>query len=563
MSRDLANGNGEQRPLLGDATPSYDSTPSGATTPTTKPLNDPSRTQFLLILVALWSAVFLGALDTTIVATLLGSIGSHFDRAHQSSYLGSAYLLSFDAIAAISVNHSHNRQKRRNAARAIVVCGTLLCGLAPSMETLIAARAIAGMGGGGIMTVSSVTVTDLIPLKRRGIYQGLANVLFGLGAGLGGPLGGFINDRFGWRWAFLIQAPILATSFLLVLFFVDIKLPAQAQTTREKLARIDYLGSLTLVLGVGCSLLAVTLKGSEELPWNSPLILGLLFLGLTSCCAFVGVEGFVSKHPIMPLRLLKQRTPLAVALVNFCTSVVAFSALYNVPLWYQTVRLENAETAGLHLLPNAVALAAGSLASGFYMRFTGTFYYFILACSLLIVLSNAMLASWTESSSTLHLWGDIVPTGFGNSAVITSTLIAIIASVDREDLAVATGVTYLFRTTGQVIGVSLSGALLQSLLVKNLRERITGPGAADTIQSIRRSITIIPHLDPQTRRAAIESYANSLRAVYFAQMCFAIISFLCCLPIEENPLPGTMAEQAEQEDRRRRERQQSRSGDEA
>ncbi|KAG8862634.1 hypothetical protein FRB96_001193 [Tulasnella sp. 330] len=441
--------------------------------------------------------------------------------------------------------------------------GTLLCGLAPSMETLIAARAIAGMGGGGIMTVSSVTVTDLIPLKRRGIYQGLANVLFGLGAGLGGPLGGFINDRFGWRWAFLIQAPILATSFLLVLFFVDIKLPAQAQTTREKLARIDYLGSLTLVLGVGCSLLAVTLKGSEELPWNSPLILGLLFLGLTSCCAFVGVEGFVSKHPIMPLRLLKQRTPLAVALVNFCTSVVAFSALYNVPLWYQTVRLENAETAGLHLLPNAVALAAGSLASGFYMRFTGTFYYFILACSLLIVLSNAMLASWTESSSTLHLWGDIVPTGFGNSAVITSTLIAIIASVDREDLAVATGVTYLFRTTGQVIGVSLSGALLQSLLVKNLRERITGPGAADTIQSIRRSITIIPHLDPQTRRAAIESYANSLRAVYFAQMCFAIISFLCCLPIEENPLPGTMAEQAEQEDRRRRERQQSRSGDEA
>ncbi|KAG9002808.1 hypothetical protein FRB94_003611 [Tulasnella sp. JGI-2019a] len=121
-------------------------------------------------------------------------------------------------------------------------------------------------------------------------------------------------------------------------------------------------------------------------------------------------------------------------------------------------------------------------------------------------------------------------------------------------------VSYLFRTTGQVIGVSLSGALLQSLLVKHLRERITGPGAAEIIQNIRHSITIIPNLDPATRRAAVESWGLSLRIVYLAQMSVAILTFISCLFIEENPLPGTMAEQEEQEDRRRQERQRNHVG---
>ncbi|KAG9008917.1 hypothetical protein FRB93_005967 [Tulasnella sp. JGI-2019a] len=384
MSQKLGRDNSEQRPLLTRAPLSaYAATTSasGAETPPTKPpLNDLSRAQLILILAALWSAIFLGALDTTIVATLLASIGSHFDRANQASYLGSAYLLSVCCFTPLYGRLSDiiGRKGAMLLGLSLFGGGTLLCGLAPSMGTLIAARAIAGMGGGGIMTVSSVTVTDLIPLKQRGLYQGMANILFGLGSGLGGPLGGFINDRFGWRWAFLIQLPIIATSFLLSVFFLNVKLPAQPLTIREKFARIDYLGSLTLVLGVGCGLLAVTLKGSEELSWSHSLIWGLLLCGVVFCFVFVGVEGFVSKQPIMPLRLLKQRTPFAVAMANFFTCMVSFSALYNIPLYYQTVLLESASNAGLHLLPISVALAAGSLGAGIYMKATGRFYYFTL-----------------------------------------------------------------------------------------------------------------------------------------------------------------------------------------
>lgn len=153
---------------------------------------------------------------------------------------------------------------------------------------------------------------------------------------------------------------------------------------------------------------------------------------------------------------------------------------------------------------------------------------------------------WTDSTSTFHLWFDIVPQGFGMASVITTTLIAMIASVAKEDMAVATGITYLFRTTGQVLGVSLSGALLQAVLTRKLRERITGPGALEMIEKIRHSTSIIAELSPDLRQAAVSSYADALRIVFICQAAANFLCFVCCLPIQENPLPGTHEEQEAQ-----------------
>jgi len=151
-----------------------------------------SKTDLIWILVGLWSAVFLGALDGTIVATLMTPIGNYFNKSNQASYIGTAYLLSVCCFTPLYGRLSDilGRRGAMLLALALFGAGTISCGLAPSMEALIAARAVAGMGGGGIMTVASVAVTDLIPLKQRGLYQGMANIMFGLGAGIGGPLGG-------------------------------------------------------------------------------------------------------------------------------------------------------------------------------------------------------------------------------------------------------------------------------------------------------------------------------------------------------------------------------------
>jgi len=122
-------------------------------------------------------------------------------------------------------------------------------------------------------------------------------------------------------------------------------------------------------------------------------------------------------------------------------------------------------------------------------------------------------------------------------------LIAMVANVAKGDIAVATGMIYLFRTTGQVLGVSLSGALLQTILTKQLRKRITGPDAVEIIERIRHSSTIIPELSTRNKVAAIISYAVGLRAVFICQVACNVLAFMCCIPIQENPLPATLEEQ--------------------
>ncbi|EIN10661.1 vacuolar amino acid permease [Punctularia strigosozonata HHB-11173 SS5] len=512
-------------------------------------LNQVSRSDLAWILAGLWSAVFLGALDGTIVATLLSPIGSYFNKSNQASYIGTSYLLSVCCFTPLYGRLSDilGRKGAMLLGLTFFGLGTIACGLAPSMEALIAARAVAGMGGGGsVHSVSSVAVTDLIPLKQRGLYQGMANILFGLGAGLGGPLGGWMNDAFGWRAAFLVQIPVLVFSVVLVMWKVSIKLPSEVenQSTYSKLRRVDALGSFTLVGTVGTLLLGFSLKTSEELPWGHPLIVGLFAASVVFAILFVMVETHWSPYPVMPLRLITQRTPLAVSICNLLGSIAAFSMvrlLYNVPLYFSSVRLDSSTDAGLHLLPHSVALSTGSVFAGWLMRRTGKLYTLTLASAGLSVAANVLVVFWNDDTSAFHLWYDIVPQGFGMASLITSTLIAMIATVSKEDIAVATGITYLFRTTGQVLGVSLSGAILQGVLNDKLRQRIQGPNALEQLTpesyNLRHSTAIIPELDPQTRKAAVDSYSAALRVVFICQAAVAFLAFLACIPIQENPLP--------------------------
>jgi len=159
------------------------------------------------------------------------------------------------------------------------------------------------------------------------------------------------------------------------------------------------------------------------------------------------------------------------------------------------------------------------------------------------IAASVLASCWNDNTSNFHLWIDLIPQGFGVASFITTTLIAMIAGVYKEDMPVAIGITYLFRTTGQVLGVSLSGAVLQAVLLQKLRERIQGPGATEIIYTIRHSAQIIPTLEPHLRRAAVDSYADALRVVFICQTAINFLGFLACIPIQENPLPATREEQ--------------------
>ncbi|SCV72159.1 BQ2448_4853 [Microbotryum intermedium] len=528
-----------------------------------------------LVLVSVWCGVFLGAVDTTVVASLVTDISASFESSNQASWLGTSYLLSTACFTPLYGRLADIIGRRYSAqlALSLFLVGTALCGLAPTMNLLIIGRLVGGMGGGGLMAVSSIVASDLVPLKKRALVQGIANLFFGAGSGLGGPMGGFISDWAGWRVAFLgklellrepsTTIPLLVASLAMVFWKVKYRVTGQGKSKREMLRRIDYMGSITLIIAVsfpdselstailtrtmpldqlGSLLFSLSYKNNQALPWSHPLVWSLLTVAIVFAVLFVLVEKYWAFEPVMPLRILMTRNGLSVAFANFCMSFVTFSILYFYPPFFEVIKGLSASQSGAHLLPNSIALSCGSLFAGWYIRHTGRYYGLIAVTSFLPIVALISTMTLNEHSSTFHEWFGIIPAGFGFASLITATLVALIASVDRSDMATATGITYLARYIGQVVGVAISSSLLQAVL--------------NYIDQIRHVSTSIPSLPPSIQPLARSSYLDALRAVFILNVIVAGISFLSCLPLREFPLPDTFREEEE----RRRDNESARMG---
>ncbi|GAC73928.1 predicted transporter [Moesziomyces antarcticus T-34] len=502
----------------------------------------PPLSKLAPLLTALWVPVFVASMDGTVTATLISSISSSFNASEQAQWLGSAYLLSVACFTPLYGRMADiiGRKNCMYTALTFFTTGTLLCGLSTSMNMLIFARALAGMGGGGLTTTTSIVLSDLVPLKQRGLLQGLTNIVFGLGSGLGGPIGGWMNDTLGWRRAFLIQIPLLLTDYVLAFVFVNVKTPNSLahQSKWDKLKSIDFFGAFSLVLGLSSTLIALSLMSANDLAISHPAVSGGFLVGLASIVFFFYAEARIARNPILPLRLITQRSGAAVAFANFCLSIVSFGTLYHFPLFFQAVKLETPSLAGLHLIPNSVALSIGSVLAGIVMRNSGRYYTYNLVNSMLITVSIVCFALMSQHSSEAFTYISIIPHGFGTAGVLTCTLIALINSVPRSDVAVATSMSYMARNTGQILGVSGGGTLFQALLKRQLRQRITGKDADRIISEIRHKTSIVPELPKELQKAAVESYAYALRWVFIGIALVSVGTVIGCAFIEDRELPS-------------------------
>ncbi|KIR32735.1 multidrug resistance protein fnx1 [Cryptococcus deuterogattii MMRL2647] len=530
--------------------------------------------KFRLVCASLWCATFLVAFDSTLVSTLLSDIGSAFNASTQVSWLGTAYLLSVCCFTPVYGRLS-DLIGRRNAhltGLTLFTLGTFGCAIAPSMPFLIIARFLAGAGGGGVASVSAILMTDLVDLRHRGLYQGWANITYGVGAGLGGPVGGWISDNFGWRLAFHIQVPLLVLNAVLIHTFVIVpqqepspappsnsssrsaildSLPTskpanRLQTWKTKLARIDYLGSFTLALTVSSLLLAMSIKTSatkfdgSDYAFSDPIIWGLFVCSGLFAITFLLVESRYSPEPILPLKLLTRRTPVAIALSSFTMVTVQFSVLYNIPLFFTIVQQRSSSSSGAHLLPNSILIGAGSLFVGWIMRRTGRYWWLGVHCAVLIVVSSIGMCFWKKDSPEWLTWVAQAPGGFGYAGVLTTSLVALMTHVQRAgkgETAVATSMTYLFRTVGQVLGVAISSAIVQSVVQRDLVRTITGPEAQDIIYVIRHSTSAIQTLEPQYKIPAIQAYDHALRLVWIFNLVLSIFTVLTLMIVKEEEMP--------------------------
>ncbi|KAM5342349.1 hypothetical protein ACJ41O_013315 [Fusarium nematophilum] len=513
--------------------------PEGQEEETTVIADEVSFTKLALIMGTAYFGVFLGAIDSTIIATLSAPISSEFHSLSLLSWLATAYLISNAACQPVSgrLTDIFGRGPGLVFSNIFFAAGNLICGLARDQSVMILGRVVAGIGGGGLMSISTFLGSDLIPLRQRGIAQGIGNICYGSGAMLGGIFGGLINDHtaWGWRLAFLIQVPPTLISAVAVAFLV--KVPPK-QSDKSYLARIDFPGVFLTASFLVLLLLGLN-SGGNLVPWTHPLPLTTIPLSVLTFAFFLFWESR-ARQPIIPVKLLLERTVLAACLCNLVCTMVVMAGIFYVPLYLQVLG-SSATQAGVQLLPSPVGISIGSLSAGYLMKRTGKYTKLGVASLLTLVLGIVLFTVQNEHSP---MWLTAVAfffVGAGYGAMLTTTLLACIAAVDHSQQAVITSATYLARSLGGTVGITISSAVYQNILKARLWERFGDePGAADEIRRIRDDLDELRHLPEGWHDGVISSFMEAFRGVWLTLLGLSIIGLICISLMKQHTLHSTI-----------------------
>lgn len=292
-----------------------------------------------------------------------------------------------------------------------------------------------------------------------------------------------------------------------------LKLPKQESSDwKTNLRRIDFLGAFVLVTAIFLLLLGLD-RGSND-SWSAPITIASLCISFPLFFFFVFVELKLAAEPFAPGRIIFERNLVACYLSNFFGFGGWMTVLFYIPLFYQAVDGFSATQAGVRLLPNVVAAVSGSLCGGMLIQRTGKYYWLtVLAFSgstlgtVVIILCTGLVANNTYGISVGLILG-----GFFLGVGTTATLIGLIANAAPEDQAIATACSYLFRSLGSVVFVSLTASVVQQSLRNQLRQHLnSGKDTEEIVKRVRESLDYVKTLEPDVREAVRQSYATSTR----------------------------------------------------
>lgn len=293
---------------------------------------------------------------------------------------------------------------------------------------------------------ATIINSDMIPFRKRGMYQALQNSMFGFGAICGASFGGAIADSIGWyaqslstecvstnisrRWCFLLQAPISAVA--LFLGWLVISSPAAPQFTWEEIkARVDFTGAVLLVVAISIQLIGLSL-GGNELPWSSGWVIACLLGSIVLLAIFVFIEATTTAIPIIPMRQLRGRNPISIQIANLCAGTAAYAYLFMLPLFFQVVLLDSATRAGARLAIPSLATPIGGIIAGVVMSRFGRLLSLVRLGAVLMTLGNGLVASLGFYDSTWKYLVFIFPANLGQGIIYPAMLFTTLASFDHS-----------------------------------------------------------------------------------------------------------------------------------
>lgn len=476
---------------------------------------------------ALMLVMLLAALDQTIVSTALPRIAAELNGLDKLSWVATAYLLTSAVTTPIygKISDLFGRKKIFQTAITIFLISSVLCGLAQNMDQLIVARALQGVGAGGLMSLVLAIVGDIIPPRERGRYTGYFLAVFGISSVIGPLLGGFLTESLSWRWVFFVNIPL----GILALSAVATRLHLPIHKLEHK---IDYLGATLLAAGSICLLLA-TVWGGTSYPWASTQIIGLIVAGVILAALFIWQERRASE-PILPPRLFKNDIFNVSVLLSLLSGVAMFAAILYIPIYQQTVRGYSPTKSGLLMLPLMLGLLTASITVGRLTSKLGKYRIFPIIGTLVLTVGLWLFSHLTLTTSevTIGLWMLVIGAGLGSFMQIMT--LAIQNSVDRRDMGTATSSATFFRN----LGSSFGGAVFGSVLIARLAHYLTAnlpAGSNINPKDIQRGGNL-QHVSPEVLHTIQTSFVHAFHDMFLLAIPFAVLAFVVSLFLRETPL---------------------------
>jgi EmrB/QacA subfamily drug resistance transporter len=501
------------------------------TTAPDKPLVVLNQRTIWLIFGALMASMFLSSLDQTIVGTAMPTIVGELNGVEHQGWVITAYILAI-AIAMPLYGKFGDLYGRRwpfLVAVALFVVASVGGGMAQTFESLVAWRAVQGLGGGGLMILSQAIIADIIPASDRGKYMGPMGALFGISAVAGPLLGGWLTDGPGWRWTFWINVPIGIAAWVIAYF--ALKLPSHRSDRPT-----DWGGILTMALGTTGIVLLTSWEslGNDGYDWSDPMLLGLLIGTAVVVGLFVLIENRVSE-PLIPLRLFKNRTFTITTLIGLVLGMGMFSAMSMLPTFLQMSSGAGVTESGLLMLPMMAGVMLTSIVSGIAISKTGRYKMFPVAGLAITILGMIWLTT-IDGEMSLWLFGAMIfVLGAGMGLIMQTIVLAVQNSVDPHELGTATSSNNFFREIGAAVGTAAFTTVFTSRLSENLEGVFAGlpEGAAPAGGGSGLTPQIVDQLPEPLRSGVVDAFASSLAPAFWYLVPLVAVGLVLALFLKE------------------------------
>lgn len=410
-----------------------------------------SKTNVNMVVAGLLAAMFIGALDATVVATATPHMIKDLHGETLFSWMFAIYTLTTCVATPIfgKLADLFGRKLVFVSGIGLFVLGSILCGAAQSMTGLIWFRALQGFGAGALAPVCFTVIGDLFSGKQRGKMMGVFSSVWSV-AGLLGPLiGGYFVDQVSWRWIFYINVPIGIIALLLVVVFLHQPIERQAK-------KIDYLGAIIFTIAFSALLYAL-LSGGSRHTWDSPVIMGLFAASAVCFMLFLWIEKR-AEEPMIPLSIFRIRVLNVTNISGFLTFSITSGLTVYSPIWIQSVLGNSATSSGLIAMPMSLAWPLASNIAGRLMYRVGVKASIVFGSSLVMAGSIWLIA--LQMNSPYVFWiGILVLIGLGMGFVATPSTVVVQTVVGWEKRGVANASSMLARALGQTVGIAVFGTI--------------------------------------------------------------------------------------------------------